>query len=75
MHLSTYYLKFEIVFLKFIVGLDGARAPSGAGSTAPRTFQSFRDQVPKCTAEASTDEVAVDEVPMGRRPAANDGFG
>ena len=24
-HLSTYYLKFEIVFLKFIVGLDGGQ--------------------------------------------------
>ncbi len=85
------YLKFEIIFLKFIVGLDGgqerrveqgrprrvhfkvsetkcttedaegawtgARAPSGAGSTAPRTIQSFRDQVPKCTPKS--------EAPMG----------
>jgi len=24
-HLSTYYLKFEIIFLKFIVGLDGGQ--------------------------------------------------
>ena len=60
-HLSTYYLKYQIIVLKFIVGQERQQ-----DRPPPRTFQSFRDQVPKCTAEARRDEVAVDEVPAGR---------
>ena len=47
-HLSTYYLKFQIVFLKFIVGQE-RRWSRIDRRLWHCTFQSFRDQVPKCT--------------------------
>ena len=34
MHLSTYYLNFQIIFLKVIVDHDGGKSADGAGSTA-----------------------------------------
>ena len=49
----------------------GARAPSGAGSTAPRTFQSFRDQVPKCTKARRRWVLKVGRPPPARKAATN----
>jgi len=50
-------LKFQIIFWSFIV--DGGKSACGiVHFKVPETN--------KCTAEASTDEVAVDEVPAGR---------
>ena len=49
-HLSTYYLNFQIIFLEVIVDHDGGKGADGAGSTAAGVFfQRFRDQVLKCT--------------------------
>jgi hypothetical protein len=66
---------FCVTFFLFFLGLI-------LFSVTPYRGVAFNNRVfcgniegPVCTAEASTDEVAVDGIPMGRRPAANDGFG
>ena len=61
MHLGIYYPKFQHILLKVIVDADGGKSADGAGSTAAAYISKFRDQVPKCTAEARRDEVALDD--------------
>ena len=46
-HLGTYYTKYQIIFLKFIVDLDGARAPME--QDRPRRGVFFKVSEIKCT--------------------------